>query len=129
MALCRWSSLDYQCDLYVYQSEDGYTVHFAGRHTVWTPPESRYDIHMAFGDIPNSEWNRRIDAYWAALEEADHEPIDHPWAGESVWGLSPLEAYEICEQAMAEGFRATSSLLPLIYMEMMCDHYGIELWG
>lgn len=37
MSLCRWSSDDWQCELYVYGAEHGWTVHVAGNR--FDPPE------------------------------------------------------------------------------------------
>lgn len=30
MSYCRWSSDGFQCDVYVYESNEGYTIHVAG---------------------------------------------------------------------------------------------------
>ena len=30
MSYCRWSSMDFKCDLYVYESSDGIVIHVAG---------------------------------------------------------------------------------------------------
>ena len=31
MALCRWSDLDFECDIYAYQDAVGYVIHTSGR--------------------------------------------------------------------------------------------------
>ena len=31
MSYCRWSSMDYDCDLYIYESESGFEIHVARR--------------------------------------------------------------------------------------------------
>lgn len=45
MSYCRWSSDDFQCDVYVYASGRGWTTHVAGRRHVFTttlPPVLDY---------------------------------------------------------------------------------------
>lgn len=42
MSYCRWSTDDFQCDLYCYQSTDGVETHIAGNRLHWKielPPQ------------------------------------------------------------------------------------------
>ncbi len=61
MSYCRWSDLDFGCDLYCYQSEEGYVTHVASTRYV--------------GEVPHvpADWFRRDDADWAAIHRARGE--------------------------------------------------------
>lgn len=38
MSYCRWSSDDYQCDIYAYEAEDGFVVHVASSRKRFIEP-------------------------------------------------------------------------------------------
>lgn len=38
MSYCRWSSDDFMCDVYVYESDRAYVTHVAGRRPVFSEP-------------------------------------------------------------------------------------------
>src|SRR5687767_6611694 len=39
MSYCRWSTDDFQCDLYCYEDvSGGFTTHVAGRRKIWDAP-------------------------------------------------------------------------------------------
>lgn len=43
MSFCRWSSMDFSCDLYCYESGEGFVTHVASSRVV--------------GDIPKLDWS------------------------------------------------------------------------
>ena len=43
MRFCRWSSMDFRCDLYCYESNEGFVTHVASSRVV--------------GDIPKLDWS------------------------------------------------------------------------
>lgn len=82
MSYCRWSSDDFRCDLYCYQSSQGYTTHVAGNRIV--------------GDVPHVDWESFLDKRVSAKEfvvqhnaqmdfllNAKREPIGLPEDGKS----------------------------------------------
>ena len=87
MAYCRWSSDDFQCDIYAYPADDGVTVCVA-RYRYSTPPARRSENTTRFRRL------ERHQAIHALLEDAPLIPIDLPYAGEWRGGLSPAEAAE-----------------------------------
>lgn len=74
MSLCRWSSMNWKCDLYCYYDVNGgITTHVATRRVVGNPPE-RPDPATCTKD----EWlaaSRKLSNF---LEEATHLPIGLP---------------------------------------------------
>jgi hypothetical protein len=64
MSYCRWSSDDFKCDLYCYQSSQGYTTHVAANRVI--------------GDVPHIDWDSFLDKRVSAKEfvaqhQAQHE--------------------------------------------------------
>jgi hypothetical protein len=88
MSFCRWSSNSYRCDLYAYESYDGYEIHVAQfRHTL---PSSvvQPQVPNLEGDSDSQE-NGLIEyvaartRFMAMLDEADVVPIGLPYDGQS----------------------------------------------
>lgn len=78
MSYCRWSSDDFSCDIYCYESEVGYMVHVASQRVV--------------GDVPKlTSWSHEnTDEYFQNyykqmefMETAEYGPINLPCDGET----------------------------------------------
>lgn len=108
MSYCRWSTDDYQCDLYVFDDVNGgVTVHVAKTKPVYKEPLPKPLplLHDTVGDY--LERYRKVSAM---LEEADVVPIGLPHDGESYYGMSHGEAADLCESLIGLGYRAPSDL-------------------
>lgn len=80
MSYCRFSCMDFACDIYAYEGPGAYVIHVAKRRVVGeipttpcimsTPPEVYVKAHRAQMDF---------------LETATREKIDLPHAGESFY--------------------------------------------
>ena len=68
MSYCRWSSMDFKCDLYVYEASDGIVIHVASNRVV--------------GDVPVIDWSSAetlhstYKAQMEFLDTAEREPIN-----------------------------------------------------
>ena len=97
MSYCRWSSLSWRCDLYVYESGMGIEIHVAGRRRM-IPEGWEY----RFGD-PESQ--AELDSFLIAR-------IDHPEAG--AWRTFDLDdaesACEWIDQLASQGFTVPDDL-------------------
>lgn len=95
MSYCRWSSDNWRCDLYCYESGDNeYTTHVAGRRRVGLetlPPNPLSDL--VHERIDADEWMRRYKAHHAMLQSLPFEDIDLPHAGETFCDAS-LEEFK-----------------------------------
>lgn len=96
MSVCRWSSDDFRCDLYIYSGEAGYACHVATMRHDWEPPEGGDRALLALaGKIPSEEWMDRSRRYYDALDAAPMVPVESPYAGcwwdgledEDLWPL------------------------------------------
>ena len=96
MSYCRWSSDDWQCDLYCYEDvSGGWTTHIAGRKPIGVPRESPFPV-----DVPEHEKEAAIkawvDSHNAAmkfLETAEYRDITLPHAGDT-FNDPTLEAFK-----------------------------------
>lgn len=79
MSWCRWSSIEFACDLYVYESDAGVEVNVAGRRSLI----DRSSLPPG-GEFASEAWIARHQALMARLrDDDDYEVIDLPHAGES----------------------------------------------
>jgi hypothetical protein len=80
MSWCRWSSLDFRCDLYVYESMSGVEVHVAGGRY-----DLDYDLLPAAVSILDDQdaWRVRHDLLSALIADAETVAIDLPHARDS----------------------------------------------
>lgn len=114
MSYCRWSSDDFQCDVYVYGNvHGGVTIHVAKRRTLidrdkvprvpddWYKPESGYDM----GEIA-ALFNER-HAYFEACESKE---IGLPHDGES-FDLSLAEASRKLAELKALGYNVPQEVI------------------
>ena len=102
MSYCRWSSMDFKCDLYVYEADDGITIHVASNRVV--------------GDVPAIDWSSAellYSTYKAQMEFLDtteREPIGLQYDGESWYGLSIDAACTIVDMLEQEGYTLPESI-------------------
>ena len=84
MSYCRWSSMDFGCDLYVYEAEDGIVIHVASNRVQ--------------GDVPRIDWSSpealhsTYEEQMEFLETAERKPIGLRWDGDSYYGLTKENA-------------------------------------
>jgi hypothetical protein len=125
MSYCRWSSDDYQCDVYVYQSDYGYECHVAGRRrdfaraglNVPEPVEFSAENadawvarHVAVGTLLDDErWDDPNFVGWAHLPE--------PYAGESYTVATAQECADLLRQIRAAGFNVPESVIEKLQQE------------
>lgn len=78
MSYCRFSSDDFQCDVYVYESDDGFVTHVADVRLVFDRPlPPAVDIRT---DLEG--WAARNRMLHEAVDRAKRVRIDLPSAGE-----------------------------------------------
>lgn len=110
MAYCRWSSDNFSCDLYIYESHDGISINVASRRMV--------------GDVPEIDWSspeNLHDSYrqqMKFMEIAHHEPIGLPYDGQSFYGLSREDAIIFLEVLKEIGYNFPSSVIEDLKQEI-----------
>ena len=89
MSYCRWSSDDFQCDVYVYEDcAGGWTTHLANMRKVFKEPLPEF---ISFEKKNQKEWFERHKKVMKMCAEADLVPIDLPFDGESFNHNTPRE--------------------------------------
>lgn len=81
MTICRFSHDQYRCDIYTYQSEDGYVLHVAGTRLLWDPPLDPMSPEAL--NLPAAQWSTVQSEYLEQLTRAPRAPLEHPEAGTS----------------------------------------------
>jgi hypothetical protein len=80
VSFCRWSTDDFQCDLYCYEScYGGFQTEVAGNRVIYSeplPPEVPFDW-------PGLEWRSRHEKVMQMVKSAKCEPLGLPHDGES----------------------------------------------
>lgn len=81
MSYCRWSTDDFQCDLYVYADvSGGWTIHVAGNRPVYKEP---LPPPIPFTAETIRPWMERDQIIHRMLEQAERVPIGLPYDGQS----------------------------------------------
>lgn len=107
MAFCRFSSMDWRCDVYVYESQDGFVTHTAGAR----PPQAFFDalpprvvIHSFEDDAQWRRWVERQIEVQRMLDEYEYETIDLPRASKTFLVSTPGECADLLVSLREEGF-------------------------
>lgn len=106
MSYCRWSSDDFQCDVYVYEDVGGFwSTNVAGRRRV-IPPDVLASFPVSVdGDMAAWFARHRALMEWMATTEQQWVDLSHlPSAGESFRDDTPGECADRLEALRAEGF-------------------------
>jgi hypothetical protein len=98
MSLCRWSSMDMMCNLYVYEACDGYSINVAKNRAVWLeelPPP------VSFGE---DGW---LDRHTKMLKmKREYVPIVLPYDGQSFSCDSTEDAINVLTMLKDVGYNA-----------------------
>lgn len=101
MSYCRWSSDDFQCDVYVYEDcAGGWTTHVAGRKHVLT---KKLPPHVDMSDI--KKWMERDKKVSRILEKSKLVQIGLPYDGETFNDPTPGECADRLESLREIGYR------------------------
>ena len=122
MSYCRFSTDDFRCDFYAYESEDGFHLDVAGSRTDWEPPPSPYD--PASWDLDEEEFTRIAAEYHEALQAAPRECINLEGAGQHHRFDTLSEMRDMIEDHVRRGFRAPGWLLPSLDDELAEEEPG-----
>lgn len=80
MSYCRWSTDDFLCDLYCYESDEGFVTHIAANRPIWG--DKRPDpVPFNNETIGDGSWLARRNLVMDLLDEINREPVDPEYAG------------------------------------------------
>lgn len=99
MSYCRWSTDDFRCDLYIYDSDRGTEVHVtSGRYDI---PDDAYPPPVSFMDVDINVWFERHKIVDDLIHEAETKHIGGPFDGKSFTFDTPSEAADWIEHELA----------------------------
>lgn len=99
MSYCRWSSDDFQCDVYTYADvSGGYTTHVASNR----PVIDRTTLPPLDGTT--DAWLARHQVVMGLLADADRVDINGPHDGETFNDPTPADAADRLEDLRAAGY-------------------------
>ena len=78
MSYCRWSSDDWKCDIYAYESAKGYQIHVAGNRIQGDIPGT---LNITESNV--EEWVTAHNKQMDFIKTAERKPIGLPNDGES----------------------------------------------
>lgn len=116
MSYCRWSCLDFQCDIYCWADVCGqWAVAVAKNKRVFRTP---LPPPLPEGEDHNGQayWDRHR-AVMRAVDNSLMVPIELPGAGERYWLDSPGEAAAKIEELVRIGFRAPQYAIDALWEE------------
>lgn len=79
MAYCRWSSDNWNCDVYAYEAENGYHIHVAANRY----PDGSVPIKPAWGSVSTEEWFDAHNKQLEVIQTISTVKIGGPFDGES----------------------------------------------
>lgn len=107
MSYCRWSSDDFKCDIYCYESETGYQVHVAAKRVV--------------GEIPAIDWSsgetlfKTYKEQMEFLETAKKESIGLPYDGQSFSFEDAGKAATLLEHLKCLGYNVPQDAIDALW--------------
>ena len=113
MSYCRWSTDDFQSDVYVYESREGYETHVAVNRVDLTGRSLPPRVEMS--TPPTKEelraWVGRSVTVCGLIIDAPQVPIDLPEAGASFIHATPGECADNLERLRGLGFNVPQAAI------------------
>jgi len=115
MSYCRWSTDDFQCDLYCYESvDDNFTTHVAGRKRIFREPlpplvDSEKDL---------KGWCERQVKVMQMCDNCDFVDIELPHVGESFYDPDLQSFLDRLLMLKGLGYRFPDSIIEEVREEL-----------
>lgn len=110
MSYCRLSTDAFQCDVYCYESQEGWRVHLAALRNLFVPPKHDDDWYLN-GEEGIKQFSEYMEAVSKLLAKSKAEVITSPNAGKSFCYATPGDCADALEEFRSEGFRFPASVL------------------
>lgn len=122
MSYCRWSSDDYNCDLYCYEDvRGGFTTHVANTRIVGDVPKLAWPKSSPATEEEIAEFLKSNKIQREFFDDCKREKITLPYAGET-FNDSDLESFRDRLLMLREvGYRFSDGVLEAIEEDMKND--------
>lgn len=114
MSYCRWSTNDFQCDLYIFDVGYGISINIAGNRVKFSEPlpeKVAFDIENLG---PYTDRDREVSRI---VQNSERENINLPYAGEA-FVLSPEETINFLHELRELGYRFPDYVIETIQEEI-----------
>lgn len=123
MSYCRFSSNDWQCDLYCYMTEGGFMVHIASTRTVFKEKlPAIVKLEMDANGLPTKDYTERLWHRHREVQriksESDSVPIGLPYDGQNFFADNIYDFKNTIKMLIDAGYRGTDTLLEAIEEEL-----------
>lgn len=85
MSFFRWSSMDFGCDLYSYESAEGIVTHVANQRIVGEVPKVDSSLFLNFTDENSEKYFEQQKAQSDSLDTAERKPIGLKYDGQTFY--------------------------------------------
>lgn len=116
MSYCRWSSNNFDCDLYCYESKQGWVTHVAGSRVTGPIPKVDWTDAVSLGET--------MKAQMAYLNTAVREPIGLSYDGQSFTDGTLEEFRERVAMLIEDGYHIPDGILEDIDVEIRIANLG-----
>lgn len=113
MSYCRWSSDDYMCDVYVYESCDGWVTHVASRRPAY---KGTLPAKVDYRGNPGA-WVERESEVTRMYHDADIIDIGLSRDGESFLSETPGACADLLKSLSDEGYNVPASAIGMLRKE------------
>lgn len=115
MSYCRWSCDDYRCDLYVYESDQGWVTHVA--HTRYQADWTSLPAPVPLTEDTVEEWVARHHQVRALLDETPMVAHGLPHAGQTFTDATPADCADRVEALAALGYWVPAGVVETLRAE------------
>jgi hypothetical protein len=109
MSYCRWSSSNWRCDLYIYESDSGWMIHVARNRIVGRVPDIVWPVDKSPEAVERFAVTHKAQMDFIAT--ADRKPIGLPHDGETFCASSASECADLVELLIRTGYHAPASVV------------------
>lgn len=109
MSLCRFSSDNFQCDVYVYPSSNGWAVQVARHRLESETPVP--ELQATWHELPVAQVVQRLREQHTWVRRAQKLPITHRLAGKTLTFDGPAACADALEHLSADGLRVPPAVV------------------
>jgi len=113
MSYCRWSSDNFKCDIYAYESDAGFEIHVANRRVVGDVPPLANIL-----EVPIEEFMESYRAQHIFLDSAERVQIGLEYDGQSFTCPTLADFLEKMQELRDKGYNFPDYVLEEIREEL-----------
>ena len=117
MSYCRWSCMDGLCDVYAYESDEGYQIHLSAMRIMGPQPYVPYQ-EMFEETVTKDEFFKAYQLYMLALQSSVHVENNLPYGTQSFCCVDLTEFHHMMLELRGLGYLFPDHVLETILEEM-----------